>query len=289
MIVQVFAPAKVNLTLKIGRPRPDGYHPLESVVAFADVGDVIVAQESDTLSLEISGEFAPQLAANDGTNLILRAARALAAAAGVPARARLMLEKNLPVASGIGGGSSDAAATLKALNELWRLGWEPERLAEVGGPLGADVPVFMLGAPAAFMRGIGEICEPVRAPPLPALLVNPLQPLSTPDVYRKFDALGLGSELQDAPFSGWRDAEQAIAAMRALGNDLFAPAAVLLPEIDQIAAALRGREGVRYVGLSGSGATVFALVRDRERAKALAEEFASDHGGWWVCDTLLGA
>lgn len=289
MSVQVFAPAKINLTLKVGRLRPDGYHPLQSVVAFADVGDVVEASGSDELSLEITGEFASELAPNDESNLVLRAARALATAAGVDARARLTLEKNLPVASGIGGGSSDAAAALKALNELWRLGWDAKRLAEVGRPLGADVAVFFSGAPVAFMRGAGELCEPTQGPSLPALLINPLRPLSTPTVYRKFDELGLGSVLSDAPFGGWSGEDEAIAAMHALGNDLQAAAEALLPQIGQVFAALQGREGVRYAALSGSGATIFAIVRDRARAEVLAEELARDHDNWWVCDTLLGA
>lgn len=289
MSVQVFAPAKINLTLKVGPPREDGYHPLQSVVAFADVGDVVTAQEGDALSLAVVGEFASDLAPDDESNLVLRAARALARAANLEPRARLTLEKNLPIASGIGGGSSDAAAALKALNEVWRLGWDTTRLTEVGRPLGADNAVFFSGASIAFMQGAGEICTPARAPSLPAVLVNPLKPLATPSVYRKFDELGLGSTLANAPFEGWADEDAALAAMCVLGNDLQRPAEILLPQIGDVIDVIGRRKNVLHTALSGSGATVFAIVRDRGAAEVLADEIARDHPGWWVCDTLLGA
>ncbi len=288
MSVRVFAPAKINLTLKVGAARADGYHPLESIVAFADIGDIVEANESDDLSLSIHGDFAEGLA-TDQTNLVLRAVSALAEAAGVAPRARLSLEKNLPIASGIGGGSSDAASALTALSRLWELNWSPQRLAEIGARLGADVPVFFSGAGAAHMSGVGEICARMRMPPLPAVLINPLQPLSTPDVYRQFDSMALGSALANTPPPVWETEDEAIAAMRALGNDLETPAAALAPAVATLLTSLRARSEVRHAALSGSGATVFAIVSDWAAAEHLADQMIAARPDCWIQETMLGA
>lgn len=288
MSVRVHAPAKINLTLKVGRPRADGMHPLQSVVAFADIGDIVEAEEAGNLSLIIHGDFASDLTATDD-NLVLRAARALAEAAGRPAHARLSLEKNLPIASGIGGGSADAAATLRALNTLWGLDWPKQRLAEIARPLGADVPVFFSGGASAVMTGIGEIIAPMRMPQLAAVLINPLAPLATPDVYRAFDAMNLGADLSSDPPAHWETAAEAIAAMRAAGNDLEAPARALMPAIDDIFAALEAHQSVRYAALSGSGATVFAITDDLAAAESLTDALIENHPQWWVAETTLGA
>lgn len=289
MSVRVFAPAKINLTLKVGRPRADGYHPLQSVVAFADIGDVVEAQEGDALSLAIQGDFAEGLSAG-ADNLVLRAANALAEAASVAPRARLSLEKNLPIASGIGGGSSDAASTLTALNELWNLNWPSQRLAGLGAKLGADVPVFFSGGGAAHMTGVGEQFTRMRAPSLAAVLVNPLRPLSTPSVYREFDRLGLGSDLNvDAAPPAWSTGAEAIAAMRLLGNDLEPAASALMPAVGDIIAELRALAGISHAALSGSGATVFAIVEDAARAEELADELIGRHREWWIQEATLGA
>lgn len=286
MSVRVFAPAKVNLTLEAGRPRADGMHPLQSVVMFADVGDVVEAAESDTLSLEIEGEFAAGLAA-DETNLIMRAARALAAEAGIAQpRARLSLEKNLPISSGIGGGSADAAAALRALNALWGLDWPLARLQPIARTLGADVPVCLAGVPA-YMTGAGETFEPMSAPSFAAVLVNPLKPLPTPDVYRRFDVMGLGRYFEIKPAPTWGDAANALSALSAIGNDLTAPATALMPEIAEVSQALRADGRARYVALSGSGATCFALTASAADSEALADALQTAHPDWWVADTLL--
>jgi len=285
---RIFAPAKINLSLKVGRPRTDGLHPLQSVVAFADVGDLVEAEEADGLSLDVVGIFAEQIGPLDD-NLVLRAARALASAARVTPRAKLTLEKNLPVASGIGGGSADAAATLRALNDLWGLRWSNAQLAEVGAGLGSDVPVFFTGAGAAYMTGVGEICTPIHVTPLPAVLVNPLRPLATPDVYRRFDAMNLGAPLSDQTPPTWESEDGAIAAMRALGNDLEAPARALMPEIGDILAELSASSHVRHAALSGSGGTVFAITKDWNDAESLADEMITLHPGWWISEAMLGA
>lgn len=178
-----FAPAKINLHLHVVGRRDDGYHLLDSLVVFAGVGDCLRASTSGALSLSVTGPFAAALDA-EADNLVLRAARALAARAGCPALARLVLEKNLPVASGIGGGSADAAATLRLLCRLWRIELSAEDLGQLAGDLGADVKVCLVGHPA-LMSGIGEVLVP--APSLPAaglVLVNPGVAVSTPSVFR---------------------------------------------------------------------------------------------------------
>ena len=177
------APAKVNLYLHVTGRRADGYHLLDSLVVFAGIGDVLEAAPSDTLSLHVEGRFAAGLA-DEPDNLVLRAARALAAAAGVPARARLVLQKNLPVASGIGGGSADAAAALRLLSRLWDLRPAPSEMARLALALGADVPVCLAGR-ASRMSGIGE--QLAAAPRLPIcgiVLVNPGVAVATADVFR---------------------------------------------------------------------------------------------------------
>ncbi len=286
MSVRVFAPAKINLTLQVGAPRADGLHPLQSVAAFAEVGEFVEAAPGDLLSLLIDGPMAAGLSAGED-NLVLRAARALAEAAGVKQGAALTLCKHMPVASGIGGGSSDAAATLRALNQLWRLDWPAARLMEVARPLGADVPVC-IAARAAYMTGAGETHSPLALPRFDAVLVNPGKPLATGDVYRRFDAMGLGAGFRAAPAPNWATRDAALAAMAAIGNDLEAPARALLPEIGAVAERLRDPR-VRYAALSGSGATMFAIADTTADAVSLAQEIAAARPDWWVRAVVIGA
>lgn len=287
MSVRVFAPAKINLTLEVARPRADGLHPLASVVAFAsDVGDEVEVALAADLSLQIAGPFSDGLAA-DESNLVIRAARALAQAAGRGPHAAIRLEKNLPVASGIGGGSADAAATLQALNQLWGLGWGGPQLAALGATLGADVPVFFSPQRTALMTGIGEICAPFAAPAFDAVLVNPLAPMPTAEVYRRFDQMQLGRTLPGGA-EGWPTLEAALSAIAATGNDLFEAARTLLPVLDEMAALLRALPHVRYAGLSGSGATMFALCNDRHGAESIVAEIKTLRPAWWVQPARLG-
>lgn len=280
MSVRVFAPAKVNLTLQVGRPRADGLHPLQSVAAFADVGDRIEAAPADELTLEITGPFASTLAAGPD-NLVLRAARALAESCAISRGAALRLEKNLPVASGLGGGSSDAAATLKALNALWRLGLEERDLIEIARGLGADAPVCV-AARAAYMTGAGETFAPIALPRLAAVLVNPGRPLATAEVYRQFDRMNLGAGFTEAQAPDWPSPAEAAAGIARIGNDLAPAAHALMPELDEIAARLGDDGRVRRCGLSGSGATFFALTETAGEARALCEELARERPSWWV-------
>lgn len=268
--VEAFAPAKINLTLHVTGQRPDGYHLLDSLVAFADVGDTVRAEPADRLSLKIEGPFAHQLTP-DEDNLVLRAARLLDPDRG----AALTLIKRLPVASGIGGGSADAAAALRALSALWDLPLpEEDRLI----PLGADVPVC-LRPRLTRMRGIGEVLD--RLGPVPEfglVLVNPGIEVLTPAVFKALaqkdnppmDWSGQGPETWD----GW------IAWLACQRNDLEAPAIALAPVIGTVLDALRALPGCRLARMSGSGATCFALFDPG--ATIDAGPISQRHPDWWV-------
>ncbi|MES1199949.1 MAG: 4-(cytidine 5'-diphospho)-2-C-methyl-D-erythritol kinase [Pseudomonadota bacterium] len=279
MSVRIFAPAKINLTLEVGAPRADGRHPLQSVVVFADVGDWVEAEAAETLSLSLSGPFASALEGED--NLVLRAARALRVDAA------LHLEKQLPIASGIGGGSSDAAAALRALRALYGLEFNDDELAGLARELGADVPACV-GAHSAWMTGTGEEFAPLNAPQLEAVLINPLKSLSTAEVYRQFDRMGLGQTFVPRAAPAWFDTQAAIADIKAVGNQLAAPAQALMPELVHIEATLSADSRVLHVQMSGSGATLFALTANREDAQSLARDLTAREPDWWVRATRLG-
>ena len=267
-----FAPAKVNLYLRVLGRRPDGYHRLDSLVVFAGAGDVLSAEPDQGLSLTLAGPFGDRLSAGPD-NLVLRAARALAAAAGVAPRARLLLEKRLPVAAGIGGGSADAAAALRLLSRLWRVALPAARLAEIAAGLGADVPVCLAGQPAR-LGGIGERLD--TAPALPAFglaLVNPGVALSTAAVFRRWQ--GVSSEPADLP-DGWADADSLAAVMGGLGNSLEAPAMALCPVIAEVLKTLRATPGCLLARMSGSGATCYGLFGAQAAAAAVPAR-----PGWW--------
>ena len=259
----VDAPAKINLFLHVTGRRGDGYHVLESFVVFAEFGDRIVVEPSDELSLSIEGPFAAGLSADSGDNLVLRAANALRDACDENAGARIILEKNLPVSSGIGGGSADAAATLRALSMLWKLDVTDSCLAEIGIAIGADVPVCLNGRPAV-MSGVGEMIENATPPPpVGVVLVNAGEGVSTPAVFAA----------RTASFSestGWEtpDAFDAfIASLAERKNDLFEPACRVSPVIDHVLAAISADDKCALARLSGSGGTCFGLYRDRAAKK----------------------
>jgi 4-diphosphocytidyl-2-C-methyl-D-erythritol kinase len=271
------ASAKINLHLHVVGRRPDGYHLLDSLVVFAGAADRLTVEPSEALSLAVTGPFAAGLD-GEADNLVLRAARALAAHADVPATGRLVLEKNLPVASGIGGGSADAAATLRLLSRFWGVDARQEALAAIAARLGADVPVCLAGR-AAVMSGIGEILAP--APPLPLagmVLVNLGIAVSTPAVFRARE--GGFSPAVTWPARGWTDAESLAADLRATGNDLEPPALRLAPPIADSLEALRRAPGCLLARMSGSGATCFGLFADADAARRAASYL--DHPGWWV-------
>lgn len=274
------APAKVNLFLHVTGRRADGYHLLDSLAVFGPAADRLTAAPSEALNLTLAGPFGESLAA-EPDNLVLRAARALAAEAGVAAGAALHLEKHLPVASGIGGGSADAAAALRLLNRLWACELDETALARLATPLGADIPVCVASRPAR-MQGIGDMIGP--SPVLPEcglLLVNPRVPVATPAVFRARQ--GGFSPAANLP-GAWPDAAAMAADLGRLTNDLEAPALSLCPVIGEVLAALRATPGCLLARMSGSGATCFGLFAKPAEAVAAVEGMPSD---WWASGGAL--
>lgn len=255
--------------------RPDGYHLLDSLAVFPPVGDEVRAWPAATLSLTVEGPFGA-VVGESADNLVLRAARALAERAGVGLGARLVLTKNLPVASGIGGGSADAAATLRVLARMWKLGLPVADLSAVALALGADVPVC-LDSRAARMGGIGERIEP--GPVLPRggiALVNPGEPVATAEVFAlRPGAFSPAADLPDR----WDDLATMAADLRPLRNDLQAPAIGLCPSIARALAALARRPDCLLARMSGSGATCFGLFPTPEVARQAARQLRMP--GWW--------
>jgi 4-diphosphocytidyl-2-C-methyl-D-erythritol kinase len=279
------APAKVNLTLQVTGRRADGYHELESLVVFADVGDDLRIEPADGLTLTVDGPFAAGLA-GEGDNLVLRAARALAHRAGNAPGTAMTLTKNLPVASGIGGGSADAAAALRGLFRVWNLTLPAAELAALALSLGADVPVCLRGEPVV-MSGIGEALQPVPAvPPLWLLLVNPGVAVSTPAVFK---ALAGAFSMVTEPRLPPPDPAGFIAWVAARGNDLEAPACRLAPAVGAVLAALRQRPDCLLARMSGSGATCFGVFASGAAARAGAAAVAARNPDWWVAPARLRA
>lgn len=268
MTVKVFAPAKINLTLHVTGQRADGYHLLDSLVVFVDVGDQIAAERADQPMLTVTGPFADGVP-TDASNLALRAAEL----AGMPME--LTLDKRLPPASGIGGGSADAAAVLRAAA---RLGGAPVG-AEWALALGADVPVC-LGSKPVRMSGIGEGMRRVALPALHMVLVNPRVEVSTPEVFRRLECKD-NAPMPDV-FPAWPDSLALIDWLTTQRNDLQDAAAQVAPEVAATLAALALLPGVQMVRMSGSGATCFALFADRNAADAAAAQVASGNPWWWV-------
>ncbi|MEM8949346.1 MAG: 4-(cytidine 5'-diphospho)-2-C-methyl-D-erythritol kinase [Pseudomonadota bacterium] len=273
--------AKINLDLRICGRRDDGYHDLDSLVVFAEIGDHLTFEPGDGLALKIDGPFAEGLPTDD-RNLVIRAATALARMVDRDMNARITLKKNLPVASGLGGGSADAAATLRGLCRLWGLTLALADLAPLARRLGADVPVC-LGSTSARMQAIGDQLTPIGSSAgSPIILVNPGTPISTPDVFR-----GLTVH-SGARSSGSIDQTSPLQRLPADGvNDLEAPAIRLAPVIGTALDALRAQPGCVFARMSGSGATCFGLFdHSAERDRAVSALSAS-HPGWWVRGTEI--
>lgn len=280
--IEGFAPAKINLTLHVTGQRADGYHLLDSLVTFAPVGDRLSVAPADELSLGVTGPEAAGVP-EDGSNLVLRAARLLAEKQDIRRGARITLEKCLPAASGIGGGSSDAAAALRLLARLW--GLDPLPPPQSFAPLGADVPMCLAPVPQR-VGGIGEELHPVTLPPLPALLVNPRIEVATPAVFRAL-ASKTNPPMPDSlpAFAGAGECIDWLAAQR---NDLQAPAIALAPVIAELLVRLGALPGCRLARMSGSGATCFALFETPVAAEAAAERLRATHPGWWIAAGTLG-
>jgi 4-diphosphocytidyl-2-C-methyl-D-erythritol kinase len=285
--VRIAAPAKINLYLHVLGRRADGFHLLDSLIAFSEFGDELMIEPAQGLSLQIDGPFAGSLAA-DGENLIVKAARALMAETR-PFGAAIRLTKRLPVASGIGGGSADGAAALLGLRALHGLDVSDHWLRQIGLKLGADLPVCLMGWPC-FVGGIGE--DIVAAPPLPAanlVLVNPGLPLPTVEVFRR-RAQGPDGGRYSAP-ARWADGIDDVGVLAerlaSRNNDLTGAARAIMPEIGHVLDLLGRQPGCRLTRLSGSGATCFGLFVDEAAARVAAAEIGAARPGWWAVATRL--
>lgn len=280
--VQRTAAAKLNLYLHVVGRRDNGYHELDSLVAFLDVGDRLEVSPAPAVTLEVMGPLAAGVPTGDD-NLVLRAARLLAETYGVQAGARIVLEKHLPAAAGLGGGSADAAAALLALVELWQLPLEPDRLAAIGLKIGADVPVCLQGRPTR-MQGIGERLAPAPdLPPCGVVLLNPGVPLVTRDVF--VARTGAFSKSADLPPT-FADPASLFACLGPCRNDLEVPARTLAPVVGEVLGVLQGLPGARLARMAGSGATCFALFDDAATAAATAADLKLPCG-WWCAATAI--
>ena len=274
------APAKLNLYLHVTGRRADGFHLLDSLVAFSDIGDRVSVTPAPRLSLDIAGPFAPDLAQDDARkNLVWRAVEGLAARLGRAPDVAVTLEKNLPVASGIGGGSSDAAAALKALATLWQASLDERALCAIAAGLGADVPVCVI-ARASFFGGIGDEIAPAPAlPPAALLLVNPGVPLPTASVFRARQ----GGFSPPARFAATPNSVAELAVLlKARHNDLTDAAIGIVPAIGDVLTRLAAQPGALLARMSGSGATCFALFESRVAAESAAATLRSEQPRWWI-------
>ena len=279
--VVIGAPAKVNLTLHVLGRRADGYHDLESLVAFATIHDVITVAPAEDWSLTVEGPFKDALRAEigDNQNLVLRAGRILAEHLGRRDGAAIGLHKVIPIAAGLGGGSADAAATLLALCRLWHAELPLPVLAELGLRLGADLPVC-LSSRTAYMAGIGERIQAAPdVPPLSVVLVNPGVALPTASVFRNWQ----GKTARESRLAYQPDDELSLVAiLRAGRNDLTASATALAPVIGEVMTEIESAPGLLLARLSGSGPTCFGLFADSLAAQAAAASIAAARPDWWV-------
>jgi 4-diphosphocytidyl-2-C-methyl-D-erythritol kinase len=280
--IAIAAAAKINLYLHVTGRRDDGLHELDSLIAFAAVHDTIALAPADDIELTVGGPFAGALADND--NLVLTAARRLAERANVQAGARIHLIKRLPVASGIGGGSADAAAALRGLIRLWGLDPGAAVLADLCIGLGADVPICFHGR-TAHVGGIGELVETAPSlPETPMVLVNTGIAVSTPEVFaRRSGPFSRPARLASPPSSAV-DLATSLADRR---NDLYAPACEVEPSIAAVVDILAASPGCLLARMSGSGATCFGLFAGLDEAHAAAANLGKTNPGWWVVETRL--
>ncbi len=288
MTLSRLAPAKINLFLHVGGLQPDGYHPVSSLMVFADVGDRLTIGPADYPAFEADGPFAAGL--GDGLNLVEQAWGAIAERAKVPMPPfRLILTKQLPVAAGLGGGSSDAGAALRLIRDSAGLPLDDKALMEIAGGLGADGPACFAAEP---VLGSGRGDRLAAAPAMPAIdavLVNPGVPCSTGAVYRAFDQGGAqgGADMPPLP-EAFEDAADLAAILSFCRNDLEAPAIRVAPEISTVLETLRGAPETLLARMSGSGATCFALCASTYDAEALAEQVSVMSPKWWVQRCRLG-
>ncbi len=289
MAREAFAAAKLNLFLHVGAPGADGYHPLCSLMAFADLGDRVEAREADALALQVRGPFAAGLN-GEGDNLVLRAARALLERTKRPtAPMGLILDKRLPVAAGLGGGSSDAGAALRLLREAWAPDLSDADLEAVAASLGADGAACLWGRPV-LAQGRGERLSPSPGlPPMDGVLVNPRVAVSTAGVYGAFDDAAVFGDVTPPPMpDAFESVEELAGWLRTTRNDLQAPAVALAPEVGDVLDTLADEPEALIARMSGSGATCFALCSGDLEAEGRAERLEAMRPAWWVRRCRIG-
>jgi 4-diphosphocytidyl-2-C-methyl-D-erythritol kinase len=277
--------AKINLTLRVVGRRADGYHDLESLVVFADLADRLTLQPGPISSLDVAGPFA-RASGDPSDNLVLKAQRLLAESIGGLKGGCFLLDKQIPVAAGIGGGSADAAAALRLLARLNVVAADDARLMLAALRAGADVPVCLSSSPC-IMTGVGErLSPPLDLPPLHAVLVNPRVPLATRDVFAAY--AGRSAASTPLPHEVPRDPSALIAFLRANGNDLTDAAIQRAPVVAEVLDALRMAPGALLARMSGSGSTCFGLFAAASEAQAAAARLAATHNEWWVTPAVFG-
>ncbi|GHB32844.1 4-diphosphocytidyl-2-C-methyl-D-erythritol kinase [Pseudovibrio japonicus] len=279
-LVEELARAKVNLALHITGQREDGYHTLDSLVVFPELGDVVAVKPAPQLSLEIFGEFSEKIQGDPAHNLVYKAAQLLAEHLPTSSGALIELEKSLPVAAGIGGGSADAAATLRALTKLWGASPAPKDLSNLSLTLGADVPMCLEEKPARI-RGIGEVVEPVMNFPTGAMvLVNPMIEISTPAIFKALEKKD-NSPLPDMP-EEFESIKALANWLKTCRNDLQKPAISQTAEISEVLDLLASQPETLLARMSGSGATCFALCETLEAAEKIARHLHEIRSNWWI-------
>ncbi len=281
----LFAPAKINLFLHITGKRRDGYHLLDSLVAFADIGDTITIEPSAHFSLHITGPFARHFENSDkpeyidGSNLITRTVKSLSQVTKHPTNIKITLDKHLPLASGLGGGSSDAATVLWGLMQLWNIDKNSDYLLPLMLQLGADVPVCLDCSPT-LMRGIGDELLPAPImPEVPIILINPMRPCPTSDIFLRYNKeFSAKTALPDhlTPI------EHFIDILKHHSNDLYMPAVAVLPDIKNVINALETQNGCLLARMSGSGASCFGLFDTIENAEQTAIAIQTENPDWWI-------
>lgn len=286
-MISKLAPAKVNLYLHVAAPDARGYHPLQSLVVFADIGDEVALLPAGSAILTIDGPFGDGLSAGEN-NLIVKAIRRFEAVASVKVDRPIHLTKNLPIASGIGGGSADAGAVLRLLREVYAPQLSDADLSDIAGAIGSD-GVMCLWSRASFAEGYGERLTAADMPSVSAVLINPLVECSTVRVYGGYDALGQFGDIDATPaFASVSTVDDLVTALAKTRNDLQRPAIQLQPAIAEILTALEAQPQTLFARMSGSGATCFALCRTDEDAEALSVAMRGVYPTAWVRRCRLG-
>lgn len=289
--LSVFAPAKINLYLHVTGRRDDGYHLLDSLIAFADIGDQIRIEPAQDFQFEINGDFAASFQAKDrdaspsSGNLVVQGAWALARAAQKTPGVKAVLQKTLPLGAGLGGGSSDAAAMIWALCEYWDIPRNTAYLPELMTRLGADVPVCFL-CQAARIRGIGDLLDPVpEIPEMPIILVHPAKPCITADIFMHYGG-AFSEPLSIPPHFG--DHESFVAFLHGTRNDLYETACQAVPDIANVIHALEAQQGCAIARMSGSGSSCFGLFETQAQAENATAALQRDNPDWWITPGHLG-